>query len=60
MKKYEVIDYEVRADPVAEPVASSTEKFQPHNQPASCLENSVTSSSSFSHSPGDGTVFGSD
>lgn len=28
MKKYEVIDYEVRADPLAEPVASSTERLQ--------------------------------
>lgn len=35
MKKYEVIDYEVRANPVAEPVASSTERlrldFNPFN-----------------------------
>lgn len=37
MTKYEVIEYEVRADPVAKPVASSTERFEPRNQPASYL-----------------------
>lgn len=37
MTKYEVIEYEVRADPVAKPVAPSTKRFEPRNQPASYL-----------------------
>jgi len=66
MVKYEVIDYEVSSDPVAEPVASSTSldgEVSFINQAADLhrVRNrvcDVKSSDSLSHLPGEETVLG--